>query len=83
MSQHPIKTAVVGVGLAGLVFHLPLLVALPDLFDVRIVVERNAQREGGKARNFGINPRVVETFEEAILEPEIELVCINFRSDDG
>lgn len=75
MSQHPIKTAVVGVGLAGVVFHLPLLVALPDLFDVRIVVERNAQREGGKARNFGINPRVVETFEEAVLEPEIELVC--------
>ncbi|GJJ07518.1 hypothetical protein Clacol_001720 [Clathrus columnatus] len=76
MSSNPIKTAVIGVGLAGMVFHLPLLVALPDLFDVCVVVERNSQQEGGKARKFGINPKVVETVEQAILDPEIELVII-------
>lgn len=77
MSPRPIKTAVVGVGLAGTVFHLPLLVALPDLFDVCIVVERNPQQQGGKARKFGISPKVVETLEEAILDPDIELVRCN------
>jgi len=76
MSPKPIQTAVVGVGLAGTVFHLPLLVALPDLFTVRTVVERNPQQEGGKARNFGISPRVARSFDEVLADPEIELVVI-------
>lgn len=74
MPSHPIRAAVVGVGLAGTVFHLPLLAALPDLFIVHTVVERNPQEKGGKARNFGLNPKVVSTIEEALADAEVELV---------
>ncbi|KIJ56753.1 hypothetical protein M422DRAFT_57398 [Sphaerobolus stellatus SS14] len=76
MSPKPIKTAVVGVGLAGTVFHLPLLVALPELFEVTVVVERNPQQEGGKAAKFGLKPKVVATIEEAVADPDVEFVVI-------
>lgn len=74
MSPKPIKTAVIGVGLAGTVFHLPLLVALPDLFEVTVVVERNPEEEGGKARKFGIKPKVVPSIEAALVDSAIEFV---------
>jgi predicted dehydrogenase len=74
MTSKPINTAVIGVGLAGTVFHLPLLVALPDLFNITVVVERNPQEEGGKARKFGIKPRIVPTIEEALGDPAVEFV---------
>jgi len=76
MSPKPIKTAVIGVGLAGTVFHLPLLVALPDLFEVTVVVERNPEEEGGKARKFGIKPKVVPSIEAALVDSAIEFVVI-------
>lgn len=72
----PIRTAVVGVGLSGTVFHLPFLVALPELFTVRIVVERNPQQEGGKAKRFGISPKVVNTFDEVLADSDVELVSL-------
>ena len=72
MPTHPIRTAVVGVGLAGTVFHLPLLVTLPDLFMVHTVVERDPQ--GGKAQQYALNPKVVGSYEDALADPEIELV---------
>ncbi|KAF8481349.1 NAD(P)-binding protein [Gautieria morchelliformis] len=71
----PIRTAVVGVGLAGTVFHLPLLAALPDLFAVHTLVERNPQ-EGGKAQKFGLSPKVVGSYEEVLADSEVELVVI-------
>ena len=73
MSHHPIRTAVVGVGLAGTVFHLPLLAALPGLFVVHTVVERNPQ-DDGKARKFGLSPKVVRSYEEVLADSEVELV---------
>ncbi|KAF8591475.1 oxidoreductase [Ramaria rubella] len=75
MSFHPIRTAVVGVGLAGTVFHLPLLAALPELFLVHTVVERNPQ-QGGKSQKFGLTPKIVGSYEEALADPEVELVVI-------
>jgi len=74
MSPEPIKTAIVGVGLAGTVFHIPLLLAFPDLFEVTVVVERNPKQEGGKATEFGIKPKVVSSIEEAISDADVELV---------
>jgi len=76
MTLSPIKTAVVGVGLSGMVFHLPLLAALPELFEIYIVVERNLQGDGGKARKFGVTPKVVSSIEEALNDSEVELVII-------
>lgn len=73
MPFNPIRTAVVGVGLAGTVFHLPLLAALPELFVVHTVVERNPQN-GGKARKLGLNAKVVRSYEEILADSEIELV---------
>jgi hypothetical protein len=73
MPLRPIRTAVVGVGLAGTVFHLPLLAALPDLFAVHTVVERNPQ-EGGKAQKFGLSPKVVGSYEEVLADSKVELV---------
>jgi predicted dehydrogenase len=74
MTSRPIKTAVVGVGLGGMVFHLPLLAALPELFEIHTVVERNPQGDGGKARKFGVTPKVVPSIEAAVNDSEVELV---------
>ncbi|KAF8529084.1 NAD(P)-binding protein [Hysterangium stoloniferum] len=76
MTLSPIKTAVVGVGLSGMVFHLPLLAVLPELFEIHTVVERNPRGDGGKARKFGVTPKVVSSIEEALNDPEVELVII-------
>lgn len=78
VTAKPINTAVVGVGLAGTVFHFPLLVALHELFNITVVVERNAQEEGGKARKFGIKPKIVPTIEEALADPNVEFVRCDF-----
>ncbi|KAJ7276265.1 hypothetical protein B0H12DRAFT_1084424 [Mycena haematopus] len=69
----PIRTCVCGVGLAGLTFHVPFVLALPECFTLAAVLERHPQSEGGKLRDrFGLT--------QVLEDPEIELVIIGTPS---
>ncbi|KAG9317609.1 hypothetical protein JVU11DRAFT_1818 [Chiua virens] len=71
----PIKTCVLGVGLAGLTFHVPFVLALPELFTLYAVLERNPQSPGGKVKErFGVEMKIYRTIEEVVNDQEIELV---------
>ncbi|KAJ7742463.1 hypothetical protein DFH07DRAFT_836550 [Mycena maculata] len=73
----PIKTCVLGVGLAGLTFHIPFILALPECFTLVSVLERNPQSEGGKLwERFGVTAKIHNTLTQVLQDPEIELVII-------
>lgn len=73
----PIKTCVLGVGLAGLTFHSPYILALPDLFELCAVLERNPKSEGGKLKErFGVSVRIHRSIDDVLSDAEIELVVI-------
>ncbi|KAJ6539212.1 hypothetical protein B0H19DRAFT_1177724 [Mycena capillaripes] len=73
----PIKTCVLGVGLAGLTFHVPFILALPECFTLVSVLERNPHSEGGKLRErFGVSAKIHNTLDQVLADPEIELVVI-------
>ncbi|KAG6880307.1 hypothetical protein C0992_000084 [Termitomyces sp. T32_za158] len=73
----PINTCVLGVGLAGLTFHVPFVLALPHIFTLHSVLERNPQTSGGKVYDrFGISSKIHRTLEQVLADPEIELVII-------
>lgn len=66
-----------GVGLSGLTFHVPFLLALPDLFQLRAVLERRPSAQGGKVKErFGVDVRVYKTFDEVLNDNDIELIIV-------
>lgn len=103
MINRPIKTAVLGVGLAGLsahlrssfrtvaraytiflsAFHVPFVLALPELFVLSAVLERNPQSAGGKVNErFGVTvPKIYKTLDDVLADPEIELVIVGTPND--
>ncbi|KAI5124855.1 hypothetical protein M0805_007288 [Coniferiporia weirii] len=75
--MQPISTCVLGVGLSGLTFHVPFVLALPDLFSLHAVLERNPSSDGGKVRErFGIDVKIHRSFEHVLADEQIELVII-------
>ena len=77
----PIKVALAGVGLAGQVFHAPLILALPDLFHLHTVIERNQKSPLGTISDkFNVDTVVVNTLEKALENPEIDLVVVGTPS---
>ena len=73
----PIRTCVLGVGLAGLTFHVPFLLALPDLFTLHSVLERNPTTPGGKVHEkFGVSPKIHRSLDDVLADPEIELIIV-------
>jgi predicted dehydrogenase len=82
MALSPIKTCVLGVGLAGLTFHVPFVLALPELFTLTAVLERNPQTPGGKVQQrFGVTTKIHRTIEEVVNDPEVELVIVGTPND--
>lgn len=78
----PIKTCVLGVGLAGLTFHIPFILALPDLFTLHAVLERNPQSHGGKVKErFGVETKIYSTIEDVVADDETELVIVGTPND--
>ncbi len=72
-----IKTCVLGVGLAGLTFHIPFILALPEIFTLYAVLERNPQTEGGKVNErFGVTPKIHRTLDGVLADKDIELIII-------
>ncbi|PPQ77371.1 hypothetical protein CVT25_010953 [Psilocybe cyanescens] len=73
----PINTCVLGVGLSGLTFHVPFILALPDTFTLHSVLERNPAAEGGKVKErFGVTPKIHRSIDQVVADPEIELVIV-------
>ncbi|KAG6832940.1 hypothetical protein H0H92_004824 [Tricholoma furcatifolium] len=73
----PINTCVLGVGLAGLTFHVPFVLALPEVFTLHSVLERNPQSPGGKVHDrFGVSVKIHRTLEQVLADPEVELVIV-------
>ncbi|KAG6378870.1 hypothetical protein JVT61DRAFT_13150 [Boletus reticuloceps] len=78
----PIKTCVLGVGLAGLTFHVPFILALSDLFTLYAVLERNPRSPGGKVKErFGVETKIYNTIDEVVGDEEIELVIVATPND--
>lgn len=67
----PIRTAVLGYGLAGRIFHSPFVHAVPGLELSAIV-----QRHGDNAAADYPGTRVVRSVEEAIGDPAIDLIVV-------
>lgn len=85
-SFQPIKSAVLGVGLGGMTFHIPFVLALPQYFKLHAVLERSPSSPGGKlAARFGAEAangvKIYRTYEEVLSDPEVELVCISTPSE--
>jgi predicted dehydrogenase len=78
----PIRTCVLGTGLAGLTFHIPFILALPDLFTLQSVLERNPTSDGGRLQDrFGISVKIHRSIEQVVADPEIELVIVGTPND--
>lgn len=77
MAPTPINTCVLGVGLAGLTFHIPFILALPDLFTLTSVLERNPSSPGGKLQErFGISVRIHRTLHSVLEDRNIDLIVV-------
>lgn len=75
--MQPINVCVLGVGLAGLTFHVPFILALPSLFKLHSVLERNPQASGGKVQErFGIFVKIYRSLDQVILDDEIKLIIV-------
>ncbi|KAF9029462.1 NAD-P-binding protein [Hymenopellis radicata] len=73
----PINTCVLGVGLAGLTFHIPFILALPDLFTLHSVLERNPSSPRGKVHDrFGVAVKIHRSLDDVLADPDVELVII-------
>lgn len=76
MTRSPIKTCVIGVGLAGTTFHIPFILSLPQ-FTLTAVLERNPSTEGGKVKErFGVSVKIHNDLDAVLSDPEIELVIV-------
>lgn len=72
-----INVCVLGVGVAGLTFHIPFVLALPHLFHLHSVLERNPAPPAGKVHaRFGIQVKVNRSLDEVLRNPEIDLVIV-------
>jgi scyllo-inositol 2-dehydrogenase (NADP+) len=74
MSSTPIRTAVLGYGLAGRVFHCPFIAAVPGLELTSIVVSNPERATAAKAAY--PQTRIVATVDEALADPAIDLIII-------
>jgi predicted dehydrogenase len=77
----PINTCVLGVGLAGLTFHIPFILALPDVFTLHSVLERNPQSSGGKVQDrFNVSVKIHMTLDQVLEDSGVELVIVGTPS---
>ena len=78
----PINTCVLGVGVSGLVFHVPFILALPELFNLHSVLERNPLTPGGKVyERFAVQVITYRSLDQVLADPTIELIVIGTPND--
>ncbi|KZT59131.1 NAD(P)-binding protein [Calocera cornea HHB12733] len=79
----PIRAAVLGIGWSANVFHIPFILALPDVYKLYSIMERSATATASKAKDkYGhLGVKVVTTLEEVTQDPEVDLVVICVKGD--
>ncbi|KAF8914061.1 hypothetical protein CPB84DRAFT_1758277 [Gymnopilus junonius] len=78
----PINTCVLGVGLSGLTFHIPFILALPDVFALQSVLERKPSTPGGKVKErFGVDVKIHTSLDDVLADPQVELVIVGTPND--
>lgn len=75
-----------GVGLAGLTFHVPFVLALLELFTLHAVLERKPEGPGGKLQaRFGPEAangvKIYNTLEDVLADQDIELIIVGTPSE--
>jgi scyllo-inositol 2-dehydrogenase (NADP+) len=70
----PIRTAVIGYGLAGRVFHCPFVHAVPGL-ELSAIVVSNPER-AAEAKSGYPNARILPKFSDALEDPAIDLIVV-------
>lgn len=75
----PVRTAIVGAGLAATVFHAPLVLS-SGLFVLHSVVERTppaeVQPEGTIAKKFAVSVKLSHSMDDVLNDPGVELVSL-------
>jgi scyllo-inositol 2-dehydrogenase (NADP+) len=74
MSASPIRTAVLGYGLAGRVFHCPFVSAVPGL-QLDAIVTANPDRAAAASARYP-SARILASADEAFADPAIELIVV-------
>lgn len=83
MSPSPIRTAVLGYGLAGRVFHCPFVAAVPglELSAIALRSPESAKRTAEAVRSIYPNSRILSSIEEAINSRDIDLIVVGTPND--
>jgi len=83
--NQPIRTALIGLGIAGSGFHTPLILSLPGLFTLSYVIDVASSplrpSELGDsvfAAKFGANSKFSSEYDQVLADQRIELVCTPF-----
>ncbi|KAF9075973.1 oxidoreductase [Rhodocollybia butyracea] len=83
--MEPVKCCVIGAGLASTTFHVPFILALPKLFTLHSVLERNPPTSGPTiCSKFRLSPSSVilhRTLASALSDSSVELVLIGTPND--
>jgi scyllo-inositol 2-dehydrogenase (NADP+) len=70
----PIRTAIIGYGLAGRVFHCPFVHAVPGL-ELATIVVSNPER-AAQAREHYAHPQIVPHLDTVLADPAIDLIVV-------
>lgn len=85
--MNPIKCCAIGAGLSTSTFHVPFILALPDLFTLHSVLERNPKTPSGTICdlfNLSGNQNKVKLYknlDQVLSDTEIELVVVGTPND--
>lgn len=75
--SRPINTCVLGVGYSALTFHIPFILALPEVFNLHSVLERNSLNPGGKVyERFGVEVKIFRSLDQVLADPTVELIIV-------
>ena len=83
MSRPPIRTAVLGYGLAGRVFHCPFVASVPgfELSAIALRSPESAKRTADAVATIYPQASILSSIDEAIHSPEIDLIVIGTPND--
>lgn len=75
----PIRAAVIGLGIAGVGFHVPLILSLQPLFTLAYVVDTSAPPElenGTFADKFGTGTQYLARLEDVLTKEDVDLIVV-------
>ncbi|KDQ10363.1 hypothetical protein BOTBODRAFT_640308 [Botryobasidium botryosum FD-172 SS1] len=77
----PIRAAILGIGFSATVFHIPFILALPDVYTLHTIMERKATPSKSIARDkYGsTGVKVATTLEEVLADKEVDLVVVTVK----